>query len=199
MYQNLVCSFLKMWKILSLLIVFYLSFSIGISDIVWGQGCPHKFSKCRLLVSSGWGLDSCFSLKAKYRHHRTLCQHLKKHTNIFFLFVFNFSFCLGYSQMHFYLGCSRLTMLWSSQVNSEGTQPYIHMNPFSPKHLSPAGCHITLSRVPNMLMFWLVLVDNILLDSPTNRIHDMFRIAEENLWLHVGFLYQTTSLKNQME
>ena len=36
----------------------------------------------------------------------------------------------------------------SFQVNSKGTQPYIYMYPFSPKLLSPPGCHITLSRVP---------------------------------------------------
>ena len=39
-------------------------------------------------------------------------------------------------------------MLWQFQVNSEGTEPYIGMYPFSlilPSHL---GCHITLNRVP---------------------------------------------------
>ena len=30
-------------------------------------------------------------------------------------------------------------------MNSKGTQPYIHMYPFSPKLLSQPGCHITLS------------------------------------------------------
>ena len=33
-------------------------------------------------------------------------------------------------------------------MNSKGTQPYIHMYPFSPKLPSHPGCHITLSRVP---------------------------------------------------
>ena len=40
---------------------------------------------------------------------------------------------------------SQLTMLWEFQVNSEGTQPYIYMYPFSPKLCSHPGCHITLS------------------------------------------------------
>ena len=116
----------------------------------------------------------------------------------FFLF-FTFHFVWGIAKCISIGGNSHLTMLWQSQVNSERTQPYIRLNPFSPKLLSPAGCHITLSRVPNMLTFWLVLVNNILLNSPTSWIHDMFHIAGENLWLYVGFLYQTTSLKNQME
>ena len=29
---------------------------------------------------------------------------------------------------------SQLTMLWWFQVNSEGTQPYIHMHPFPPDY-----------------------------------------------------------------
>ena len=33
---------------------------------------------------------------------------------------------------YFVLGCSWLKMLWF-QVKSKGTQPYIHMYPFSPK------------------------------------------------------------------
>ena len=44
--------------------------------------------------------------------------------------------------------CSQLTMLWWYQVDSKGSQPYIHMYPFSPKLPSDPGCHITLSRVP---------------------------------------------------
>ena len=30
----------------------------------------------------------------------------------------------------------------------KGTQPCMHVYPFSPKFPSPPGCHITLSRVP---------------------------------------------------
>ena len=41
-----------------------------------------------------------------------------------------------------------LTMLWWLQVNSEGTQPYIYMYPFSHKPPSHLGWRITLSRVP---------------------------------------------------
>ena len=33
-------------------------------------------------------------------------------------------------------------------MNSEGTQPYMYLYPFSPKLLSHPGCHITLSRIP---------------------------------------------------
>jgi len=36
----------------------------------------------------------------------------------------------------------------SFQVNSEGTQLYIYMHPFSPKLPSPPDYYITLSRVP---------------------------------------------------
>lgn len=41
-----------------------------------------------------------------------------------------------------------LTMLWLFQMNSKGTQSYIHSYQFSPKQPSPPGCHITLNRVP---------------------------------------------------
>ena len=43
---------------------------------------------------------------------------------------------------------SQLTMVWWFQVDSEGTQPYIHMDPFFPKLPSHPGCHIALSRSP---------------------------------------------------
>ena len=43
---------------------------------------------------------------------------------------------------------SQLTMLWLFRVNSEETQPDIHMYPCSSKLASHPGCHITLSRVP---------------------------------------------------
>ena len=51
--------------------------------------------------------------------------------SILFVFVFfpklwTFYFLLGYSQ---------LSVLWLFQVNSEGTQPYIYMYPFSPRPL----------------------------------------------------------------
>ena len=48
---------------------------------------------------------------------------------------------------YFVLGSSWLTMLWYFHMNSEGTQPYIYMYPFSPSPYHP-GCHITLWRVP---------------------------------------------------
>ena len=47
----------------------------------------------------------------------------------FLKIFFKTLFCL------FVLRYSRLTMLWKFQVKREGTQPYIHMNPFSPKPL----------------------------------------------------------------
>ena len=43
---------------------------------------------------------------------------------------------------------SWLTTLQWFQGDSEGTQPYIYMYPFSPKLPFHQGCHITLSRVP---------------------------------------------------
>ena len=64
------------------------------------------------------------------------------------LFFF-FSVCsLSFFQKHFVLGCCRLTMLWCVWVNSEGTQPYMCVYPFSPKPPSHPGWHIALSRVP---------------------------------------------------
>ena len=42
-----------------------------------------------------------------------------------------FFFCKPWT-FYFVLGCSQLTKLWQFQVNREGTQPYICMNPFSP-------------------------------------------------------------------
>ena len=41
-----------------------------------------------------------------------------------------------------------LTVLWLFQMNSEGTQTYIFIYPFSPKLPSHRGCHMTLSRIP---------------------------------------------------
>ena len=46
------------------------------------------------------------------------------------------------------LGYNRLTMLWQFQVDSQGTQPSMYMDPFSPKLPSHSRCHITLSRIP---------------------------------------------------
>ena len=48
-----------------------------------------------------------------------------------------FSFWTSY----FVLGYSQLTMLWEFQVNSQGTQPYLCMNPFSPQ----LQCYINTS------------------------------------------------------
>ena len=33
-------------------------------------------------------------------------------------------------------------------MDSKGTQPHTYMDPFSPRPLSPPGCHVTLSRIP---------------------------------------------------
>ena len=49
---------------------------------------------------------------------------------------------------HKVLGYNRLTMLWQFQVDSQGTQPSMYMDPFSPKLPSHSRCHITLSRIP---------------------------------------------------
>jgi len=62
---------------------------------------------------------------------------------------FNFYF-IFLAPKHFVLGYSQLTM-WYSHLNSEGTQPYIHMCPFSPECPSYPGWHITLSRVPYVI------------------------------------------------
>ena len=50
--------------------------------------------------------------------------------------------------LYFTLQHSWLTMLWWSQVDSKGTQPYIYMYAFSPQLPSHPGCHLTLSTVP---------------------------------------------------
>ena len=47
--------------------------------------------------------------------------------------------------IYFVLWYSQLTMLCWFQVNSKGTQPYIHMYPFSFKLPSHPGCHKTSS------------------------------------------------------
>ena len=61
---------------------------------------------------------------------------------MFLLFVF-FSF----QTFYFIFGYNWLT-IWQFQVDSKGTQSYIHRYPFSPKLPSRPGCHIPLSRVP---------------------------------------------------
>ena len=61
-----------------------------------------------------------------------------------FLLVNFFSFLI----FHFCVGIQPTDTVVIVQVNSEGTQPYIYMGPFSPRLPSHPGCHITLSRVP---------------------------------------------------
>ena len=58
-----------------------------------------------------------------------------------FPFLLTFYFILRYSQ---------LTMVWWFEVNSEGTQLYINMEPFSPKLPFHPGCLIAFNfeRVP---------------------------------------------------
>ena len=55
----------------------------------------------------------------------------KKRTTEWSHSSFFFFFCKPWT-FYFVLGCSQLTKLWQFQVNREGTQPYICMNPFSP-------------------------------------------------------------------
>ena len=50
------------------------------------------------------------------------------------------------SDFHFH---SQSAMLWQFRVNGTGTRPRTHVCPFSPRLLSHAGCHTTLSRVPS--------------------------------------------------
>ena len=78
-------------------------------------------------------------------------------SNTFYLFIVIIWFVTCKSQYnkshwlkknYFLLGYSWLAVLWYFQVNSQGTQPYTYMYPFSPKLPSHPGCHITLSRVP---------------------------------------------------
>ena len=52
-----------------------------------------------------------------------------------------------FKTFYFVLEYSQLAMLWWFQVNSEGTQPYVFMYPFSPKLPSHPVCHITLSQL----------------------------------------------------
>ena len=62
---------------------------------------------------------------------KTTCSLMeKKDYRMISLFLF-FFFCKPWT-FYFVLGCSQLTKLWQFQVNREGTQPYICMNPFSP-------------------------------------------------------------------
>ena len=63
----------------------------------------------------------------------------------FFFFLLFFFFFKH--EKNFVLGYNQLTMWWF-QTNSEGTQPYIYMYPFSLKPLFHPGWHIPLSRVP---------------------------------------------------
>ena len=62
--------------------------------------------------------------------------------SIFSLFVFFFL------MFYFALEYSQLTTLLQFQVDSKGTEPHVYMSPFSSKHPSHPGCHVTLSRVP---------------------------------------------------
>lgn len=111
----------------------YLSFRFDVSDTVWGQSHPHKFNKHRRsLVSTGWNLDHCVSLKEKYHLGRTLGQHFNKHADILIVFL---PFCL--------------------------------------------------------LFYWTA--------QQVTCFSDMFHIVKENLWLYVGFLYQTASFKKSSE
>ena len=81
-----------------------------------------------------------------------------------------FKICFIFFNFYFVLGDSQLAMLWQFQVNSEGTQPYICMYPFSStvQALSPPVFH-----PPGLLMAWLchnridLRIDNLVLPSPT--------------------------------
>ena len=66
------------------------------------------------------------------------------------IYIYYDQIILGLFFLTFYfgLGYSRLTMLWQPQVNSEGTQPYIHVHLSSPKTPSHPGCHMTRSSSP---------------------------------------------------
>lgn len=59
--------------------------------------------------------------------------------NVELYFFLNFSFCIGIQLIN--------KQCCDSQVNSKGTQPYIHRYPFSPKPTSHPGYQATLSRV----------------------------------------------------
>ena len=60
------------------------------------------------------------------------------------LFLVCFIFCV-FLTFYFILEHSQLTVSWSFQVDSQGTQPSIYMYPFCPKLPSHPSCHITLS------------------------------------------------------
>ena len=53
---------------------------------------------------------------------------------------------------------SWLTVFWQFTVNSEGTQPYIYMYPFSSKLFSHPGCHRALSRVSSAISRSLLII-----------------------------------------
>ena len=58
---------------------------------------------------------------------------------------------------NFVSGYSQLTTLWLFPVKSKGSQPYVHIHPFSPKPPSHPGWHITLRRVPCAILILSVI------------------------------------------
>ena len=99
--------------------------------------------------------------------------HLSQTHTIFFFPNFRLFIVLGYS---------RLTTLWLFQVNSKGSQPYVHINPFSLKPPSHPGWHVTLRRVPCAMLIQLA-------------IHFEYSSADTRFWMQgeVTFLLCKTT------
>ena len=75
------------------------------------------------------------------------CWWENEERSFYFIVIFYLSIYFV-TPKHFVLGYNLLAMLWQFQMNSEGTQPYMSVCPFSPRSPSHPGWRITLSRVP---------------------------------------------------
>ena len=107
-------------------------------------------------VGQDWATELNWN-ELNWRGNLVLC--FKCITFSYFLELSDFSL-LFYLTFYFILEYSQLTTLWQVQIDSKGTQPHIHMYPFSPKPLSYPDCHITLSRDPCALCpCWLSILN----------------------------------------
>ena len=110
---------------------------------MWITGILNNFRQQQQKIKpSIWALlrDSVSCILMRPALDRGQCRYFQlRKVSFFFFKLWTFYFVLGYSS---------LTMLWSFQLNSEGTQLYIYVYPFSPRPPSHPGWHITLSRVP---------------------------------------------------
>ena len=120
-------------------------------------------------------------------------------SNTFYLFIVIIWFVTCKSQYnkshwlkknYFLLGYSWLAVLWYFQVNSQGTQPYTYMYPFSPKLPSHPGCRITLSRVPYAIQWsWMVFHLSIVVCAcPSQILYPPITPPASSLWVSFCFV-----------